>query len=264
MFANSATVSESDLAAMTGVGGSVVSGESEIRAALGEGRIQFAVVGLFSVFVNLLMLTGPVFMLQVYDRVLTSRAEATLVALAGIVAFLFLMMGLLDHFRARGCWRGPVSGFSTDSILGCSGRFWPARGVRRRPDRRRLRVCRISKRCSASPRAPVRSRSSTCRGRRSFCPCCSPSTGCWACSRCARAPPCWRSPFSTRCVQGACRSRSAGPRRERFTSRNSCGPAARRYGVSACARRCSPESPVSEPARSSGLWKRRTAAERSR
>ena len=101
MFANSATVSESDLAAMIGVGGSVVSGESEIRAALGEGRIQFAVVGLFSVFVNLLMLTGPVFMLQVYDRVLTSRAEATLVALVGIVAFLFLMMGLLDHFRAR-------------------------------------------------------------------------------------------------------------------------------------------------------------------
>ena len=47
------------------------------------------------------MLTGPLFMLQVYDRVLTSRSEATLVALVGIVAFLFLMMGLLDHFRAR-------------------------------------------------------------------------------------------------------------------------------------------------------------------
>ena len=55
----------------------------------------------FSAFVNLLMLTGPVFMLQVYDRVLSSRSEATLVALIGIVAFLFLAMGLLDHFRAR-------------------------------------------------------------------------------------------------------------------------------------------------------------------
>ena len=73
----------------------------EIRAALSESRRLFFSIGLFSVFVNLLMLTGPLFMLQVYDRVLTSRSEATLVALAGIVAFLFLMMGLLDHARAR-------------------------------------------------------------------------------------------------------------------------------------------------------------------
>ena len=58
-------------------------------------------IGLFRAFVNLLMLTGPLFILQVYDRVLTSRSEATLVALAGIAAYLFLVMGLLDHFRAR-------------------------------------------------------------------------------------------------------------------------------------------------------------------
>ena len=49
----------------------------------------------------MLMLTGPLFMLQVYDRVLASRSEATLVALIVITAFLFLMMGLLDHARAR-------------------------------------------------------------------------------------------------------------------------------------------------------------------
>ena len=76
-------------------------GAREIRAALAESRRLFMAVGLFSAFVNLLMLTGPVFMLQVYDRVLRSRSEATLVALVGIVAFLFLIMGLLDHFRAR-------------------------------------------------------------------------------------------------------------------------------------------------------------------
>ena len=76
-------------------------GAAEIRAALAESRRLFLSVGLFSAFVNLLMLTGPLFMLQVYDRVLTSRSEATLVALVLIVAFLFLMMGLLDHFRAR-------------------------------------------------------------------------------------------------------------------------------------------------------------------
>ena len=78
-----------------------VAGSREIRAALGESRRLFFSIGLFSVFVNLLMLTGPLFMLQVYDRVLTSRSEATLMALILIVAFLFLMMGLLDHFRAR-------------------------------------------------------------------------------------------------------------------------------------------------------------------
>ena len=76
-------------------------GRAEIRRALGESWRQYAAIGLFSAFVNLLMLTGPLFMLQVYDRVLTSRSEPTLVALALIVAFLFLMMGLLDHFRAR-------------------------------------------------------------------------------------------------------------------------------------------------------------------
>ena len=77
------------------------SGAAEIASALAESRRLFVAIGLFSAFVNLLMLTGPLFMLQVYDRVLTSRSEATLVALIAITAFLFLMMGLLDHARAR-------------------------------------------------------------------------------------------------------------------------------------------------------------------
>ena len=76
-------------------------GTREIRSALAESRRLFVSVGLFSAFVNLLMLTGPLFMLQIYDRVLSSRSEATLVALAAITGFLFLMMGLLDHARAR-------------------------------------------------------------------------------------------------------------------------------------------------------------------
>lgn len=58
-------------------------------------------VFILSVAVNLLMLTGPLFMLQIYDRVLGSRSEATLVALFGLVAFLYLMMGTLDHARGR-------------------------------------------------------------------------------------------------------------------------------------------------------------------
>ena len=55
----------------------------------------------FSIVVNILMLTGPLYMLQVYDRVLGSRSEETLVALTVLVTFLFLMMGILDHLRGR-------------------------------------------------------------------------------------------------------------------------------------------------------------------
>lgn len=61
----------------------------------------FVAVGLVSIFTNLLMLTGPLFMLQVYDRVLSSQSEATLVVLFGLVAFLYLIFGVLDHARAR-------------------------------------------------------------------------------------------------------------------------------------------------------------------
>jgi ATP-binding cassette, subfamily C, bacterial len=76
-------------------------GHAEIRAIERRQRPLFLLVVLFSVFVNLLMLTGPVYMLQVYDRVLTSRSEETLTALTFLMAFLFLAMGVLDHARGR-------------------------------------------------------------------------------------------------------------------------------------------------------------------
>ena len=47
------------------------------------------------------MLTGPLFMLQVYDRVLSSGSVPTLVALAAIVVVLFSYYGFLDYLRAR-------------------------------------------------------------------------------------------------------------------------------------------------------------------
>ncbi|MEM6385480.1 MAG: type I secretion system permease/ATPase [Pseudomonadota bacterium] len=55
----------------------------------------------FSILTNLLMLTGPLFMLQVYDRVLGSRSEETLVALTGLVAVLYLAYGVLEFVRGR-------------------------------------------------------------------------------------------------------------------------------------------------------------------
>lgn len=55
----------------------------------------------FSVFTNLLMLTGPLFMLQIYDRVLGSRSEETLIALFGLVALLYFFYWLLEYARGR-------------------------------------------------------------------------------------------------------------------------------------------------------------------
>lgn len=76
-------------------------GSAELKAARADSRGLLISVFIFSVFTNLLMLTGPLYMLQVYDRVLGSRSEPTLVALSALVVFLFLMMGILDHARAR-------------------------------------------------------------------------------------------------------------------------------------------------------------------
>ncbi len=50
---------------------------------------------------NLLMLTGPIFMLQVYDLVLPSQSLPTLVVLVLFAAFLFIIFGALDFVRAR-------------------------------------------------------------------------------------------------------------------------------------------------------------------
>lgn len=76
-------------------------GQAELRAARRESGALILAVFLFSIFVNILQLTGSLYMLQVYDRVLGSRSEATLVALSVLVVFLFLMMGILDHVRGR-------------------------------------------------------------------------------------------------------------------------------------------------------------------
>lgn len=56
---------------------------------------------MFSVFSNLLMFTGPLFMLQVYDRVLASRSEETLVAIFGLVAILYTFYGLIEYARKQ-------------------------------------------------------------------------------------------------------------------------------------------------------------------
>ncbi len=60
----------------------------------------WAVMG-FSILLNLLMLAGPLFMLQIYDRVLTSQSLQTLAALTLLVVVLFVFFGLFHFIRMR-------------------------------------------------------------------------------------------------------------------------------------------------------------------
>lgn len=76
-------------------------GGAELRAARGQSSGLYWVVALFSMFANLLMLTGPMYMLQVYDRVLGSKSYETLIALSLLVLFLYGIMGILDFTRGR-------------------------------------------------------------------------------------------------------------------------------------------------------------------
>ncbi|MEM7696001.1 MAG: type I secretion system permease/ATPase [Pseudomonadota bacterium] len=58
-------------------------------------------IGVFSFLINMLMLTGPVYMLQIYDRVLASGSIPTLLALSFIVLALYAFMAVLDLIRQR-------------------------------------------------------------------------------------------------------------------------------------------------------------------
>jgi PrtD family type I secretion system ABC transporter len=60
----------------------------------------FAVAGAFSLAINLLYLAGPLYMLQVYDRVVPSGSEATLLMLTVILLLAYLVLAGLDMVRA--------------------------------------------------------------------------------------------------------------------------------------------------------------------
>ncbi len=75
--------------------------QSELKQAILASKKSFIIVGFFSLFINLLMLVPPLYMLQIYDRVLTSRSEDTLIMLTGIVVVLFITMALLEIVRSK-------------------------------------------------------------------------------------------------------------------------------------------------------------------
>ncbi len=75
--------------------------ESSLEKVLKRTRKWFFYAGVFSLFINILMLVPSFYMLQVYDRVMQSRSLETLLLLTLLVAFLFFTMGLLQIIRSR-------------------------------------------------------------------------------------------------------------------------------------------------------------------
>ncbi len=72
-----------------------------MRAALASCSAGFVAVALFSAAVNILMLTGSLYMLQVYDRVLPSRSLPTLISLSVLALAFYVLLGAFDWLRTR-------------------------------------------------------------------------------------------------------------------------------------------------------------------
>jgi ATP-binding cassette, subfamily C, type I secretion system permease/ATPase len=74
---------------------------TEVGQALATSRSAFVGIAIFTAFINILMLTGPLYMLQVYDRVLASGSISTLVTISVLMAVMFAFMGFLEYVRSR-------------------------------------------------------------------------------------------------------------------------------------------------------------------
>lgn len=74
---------------------------SSVKSAIGRSRSAFFGVGIFSGIINVLVLTGSLYMLQVYDRVLPSRSVPTLIGITILLVVLYAAFGALDFARIR-------------------------------------------------------------------------------------------------------------------------------------------------------------------
>ena len=158
--------------------------KSEVRAAAGVLRPIVVTLIVVSGVVNVLALTGSFYMLQVYDRILTSHSVPTLVALSLLAAMLFLFQGGLEVLRGQVLVRlaSRMDRRLTPLAHGAVMRlrsFAGAQGNATQPIRD----------VDCHPRLPLRARadrrSSTCRGCRSMSPSCSSCIRCWDGSPCS-------------------------------------------------------------------------------
>src|SRR5438046_9222119 len=80
----------------------------ELRRVLEACRGYFVTAGVFSLAINLLYLASPLYMLQVYDRVISSASEVTLVMLTIALLLALLALAGLDAVRARVLTRASI------------------------------------------------------------------------------------------------------------------------------------------------------------
>jgi len=102
--------------------------KSPVRSAVLSMRKAWIAVGVLSMFVNILMLTGPLYMLQVYDRVITSQSMSTLVVLSLLMVAMYGFMGLLDFFRSRLLVR--IGTYVDEQLSASLFKNWLQQGVR--------------------------------------------------------------------------------------------------------------------------------------
>ena len=91
-----------------------MSAPTALKQAYGKFRAILLATVIFSFFVNLLMFVGPLYMLQIYDRVLASRSEYTLIMITGVAIGLLVTYGLLEFIRSRMLVR---AGLEFDEVL---------------------------------------------------------------------------------------------------------------------------------------------------
>lgn len=89
--------------------------QNPLRKAFALCNSNFIFVIVFSFFINLLMFVSPLYMIQVYDRVLTSRSEVTLIMVTLLAVVLLIVYAALENIRSRILVR---SGAKFDSIIG--------------------------------------------------------------------------------------------------------------------------------------------------
>jgi ATP-binding cassette, subfamily C, type I secretion system permease/ATPase len=97
------------------------------RKAKRQLRRSFVQVALFSAVINVLMLTGPIYMWQVYDRVLANGSVPTLQGLFVFVVVLYTFLGIYEFLRARLLSR---AGYRLDALVGAQAfDFWMRTGI---------------------------------------------------------------------------------------------------------------------------------------
>jgi PrtD family type I secretion system ABC transporter len=88
--------------------------KNSLQQAYGRFRATFIATIIFSFFSNMLMFVGPLYMLQIYDRVLSSRNENTLIMITAIAVLLLVSYGLLEYTRSKLLVR---AGLQFDDVL---------------------------------------------------------------------------------------------------------------------------------------------------